>query len=310
MKQDIRKPDFFIVGAPKCGTTAMADYLGQHPDIFVPKAKDSHFFGSDLNFINNISHPPNRFRVNEKTYLTWFVGRKEKRLGEASVMYLYSKMAAMEIKRFNPHANIIIMLRNPVDMLFSLHSHFLSDLNEDIEDFEEALKAAEDRKRGLRVPETAYLVDSLLYRDVAKFTEQVQRYLEVFNHKNVHIIIFDDFIVNTPEIYARALRFLGVNQGFQPNFQLINPAKQLRSTTLQRFFIQPPGVLMHIGKVLSRVLWLSSFVKKTLFLLNVKHEKRSPIDQKLRRQLQAEFAPEVERLGKLLGLDLTYWSRQ
>lgn len=310
MKQAIRKPDFFIVGAPKCGTTAMADYLGQHPDIFMAEAKDSHFFGADLHFINNISHPPNKFRVNEKTYLSWFRGRKEKRLGEASVMYLYSKRAAIEIKEFNAHSHIIIMLRNPVDMLFSLHSHFLTDLNEDIEGFEEALKAEVDRKKGFRIPDTAYAIEGLFYRDMGKYSEQVRRYFDVLGRDNVHVIIFDDFKTTTVEIYRHTLRFLGVNPDFQASFQVMNPAKQLRSITLQRFVVNPPQVLMPLGRFLSRILWFSKLVKRTLFLLNVKHERRPPMDPELRRQLLADFAPEVERLSELLGRDLTHWSRE
>jgi len=123
MKKTIRKPDFFIVGAPKCGTTAMAYYLEQHPDIFMPAAKDSHFWGSDISLLHRINQPPDLFRVDEKTYLSWFWGREEKRVGEASILYLYSKKAAIEINRFNPSADIIVMLRNPVDMIRSLHNH-------------------------------------------------------------------------------------------------------------------------------------------------------------------------------------------
>lgn len=135
--------------------------------------KDSTFFGSDLNFKNTIMLPPDMFRVDRETYLSWFKDVKDaKRMGEASVWYLYSKKAAEQIKEFSPEAQIIIMLRNPVDMLYSLHGQFLYDLNKDIEDFEEALKAEEDRKRWLRIPSTAYLPEALYYREVARFSEQ------------------------------------------------------------------------------------------------------------------------------------------
>jgi hypothetical protein len=109
----MRKPDFFIVGAPKSGTTAMYFYLKQHPEIFMPERKELHFFGSDFfapHFVRDL-----------KEYLKFFEGAdNKKRIGEASVWYLYSKRAAFEIKEFNPDADIIIMLRNPVDMMYSL----------------------------------------------------------------------------------------------------------------------------------------------------------------------------------------------
>src|SRR5215471_2980035 len=101
----MRKPDFFIVGAPKCGTTAIFDYLAQHPEVFLAP-KELHFFGSDLNY-------PTR-KVNEVEYLKWFESAKEeRRVGEASVWYFYSQLAPQEIKQFSPDARIIISLRNP-----------------------------------------------------------------------------------------------------------------------------------------------------------------------------------------------------
>jgi hypothetical protein len=307
MKRHARKPDFFIVGAPKSGTTALAHYLNQHPDIFIPRAKDSHFFGSDLHFLNNINHPPNLFRVSKKTYLSWYSGRREKRLGEASVLYLYSRKAATEIKDFSPDANVIIMLRNPVDMIYSLHGHFLTDLNEDIEDFGDALSAEEERKRGEKIPDTVYSIDGLFYRDVAKYAEQIERYFEVFGHDKVHIMIFDDLKNSTAEIYRKTLRFLGVSDDFQPDFEVVNPAKQLRSRRLQRLIISPPSIFMPLGQKLARLLWFSRLVKTTLFFFNVKQERRPSMDPGTRRQLLEEFAPEIDRLGRLLARDLSDW---
>jgi hypothetical protein len=308
MKHHTRKPDFFIVGAPKSGTTAMAEYLNQHPDIFIPKAKDSHFFGSDLYFVNNITHPPNLFRVQEKTYLSWYSGRREKRLGEASVLYLYSRKAATEIRDFNPDAKVIITLRNPVDMLYSLHGHFLADLNEDIEDFAEALSAEQNRKRGGKIPDTVYSIDGLFYRDVAKYAEQIERYFEVFGRDKVHIIIFEDLKDSTAEIYRETLRFLSVDDDYQPVFQVVNPAKQLRSRGLQRFIVNPPWIFMPFGKSLARHVWFSRLVKKTLSSLNVKYETRPPMESGTRKQLLEEFAPQIERLGRLIGRDLSEWT--
>ena len=307
MKRHERKPDFFIVGAPKSGTTALAHYLNQHPDIFIPRAKDSHFFGSDLHLLNNINHPPNLFRVSKKTYLSWYSGRSEKRLGEASVLYLYSRKAATEIRNFNPDANVIITLRNPVDMMYSLHGHFLTDLNEDIADFAEALSAEEARKRGEKIPDTVYSIDGLFYRDVAKYAEQIERYFEVFGRSKVHIIIFEDLQDSTAQIYGETLRFLDVSDDFRPLFQVVNPAKRLRSRRLQRFIIRPPKIFVPLGQKLARLLWLSRLVKTTLFFFNVKEERRPPMDPGIRRQLLEEFAPEIHRLGKLLGRDFSDW---
>ena len=142
----MRKPDFFIVGAPKCGTTAMQYYLSQHPDIFLPE-KEMDFFGNDLLF----THP----RCTIEQYLAHFdtpEAKFRRRVGEKSVFYLYSKRAAYEIRDFAGAADIIIMLRNPVDMLYSLHSHMLRTGGEEIEDFRAALEDESIRKPGARLP--------------------------------------------------------------------------------------------------------------------------------------------------------------
>jgi hypothetical protein len=300
MENGLRGPDFFIVGAPKCGTTAMYRYLRQHSDVFMPARKELHFFGTDL------SSPV--YVRDKREYLACFSeARGEKRLGEASVWYLYSRRAAREIKEFCPSACIIIMLRNPVDMLYAQHSQFLYNGNEDIEDFEAALDAEEDRKRGLRIPRSAHLVEGLFYRETAKYVQQVQRYLDVFEREDVHFIIFDDLQNNASGTYRKTLRFLRVDEDFQPDFDVVNPNRRVRSWALHSFLWRPPEIVVRLGRALmprSQRGWLVDAIKR----LNTQHKPRPPMDPELRRHLKLEFAPEVERLSELLGRDLTHWS--
>lgn len=301
MERSVRKPDFFIVGAPRCGTTAMQDYLSQHPEIFMPEAKELHFFGSDLGFSNK--------RLGEKEYLSYFKNAKnEKRVGEASVWYLYSKLAACEIREFNPSSKIIIMLRNPADVLYSLHSRFLYNGNEDISDFKEALEAEEDRKRGLRIPKTVMVVDTLYYRDTIRYTEQVRRYFDVFGRENVFIVIFEDFTNKTDEVYKETLSFLGVNQDFQPVFRVVNPNKRIRSRFLSKLLINPPQKLQSFANVLLPSGFRQTVVK-TLWTFSTVYEPRTVIDPELRNTLRVEFASDIETLSVLLGRNLTRWTK-
>ena len=297
----MRKPDFFIVGAPKSGTTAMCTYLKQHPEIFMPEKKESHFFGTDLN--------SPMFIRDKEIYLSLFSKAKdERRVGESSVWYLYSKKAASEIKEFSPSASVIIMLRNPVDMLYSQHSQFLYNGNEDIACFEEALNAEQDRRRGLRIPPGVHFVESLFYRETIKYTEQVQRYFNIFGRENVHIIVYDDFKNNVAKVYRECLCFLGVTGDFQPEFKTINPNKRVRSNTLRNFLQNPPQIVKSLGKALVPR-DLQQKLGKKLTSLNIKYESRPPIDTELKRKLQAEFTPETERLSELLRRDLTHWCK-
>lgn len=297
----MRKPDFFIVGAPKCGTTAMQDYLSQHPEIYMPKRKELHFFGRDLRFSYE--------RLVEKEYLSYFKNAtNEKRVGEASVWYLYSKLAAREIKEFNPCAKIIIMLRNPVDVLYSLHSQFLYGGNEDIIDFRVALAAEEDRKRGFRIPKTAYLIEGLYYSKVVRFSEQVNRYFDVFGRDSVFLIIFDDFESITVKVFKDTLRFLDVEAEFQPNFQIVNPNKKIRSEFIgKNLILNPPRIFRTFKIIVPRLIRES--LLESVKRYNTKYERRPSLDPDLRKSLQMEFASEIESLSNLLGKDLTHWSR-
>ena len=228
----MNKPNFFIVGAPKCGTSSMVEYLSQHPDIFMPEErtttgkKELHFFGADL---GSLAIPQN-----EKQYLKFFAkATTEKKIGEASTGYLYSRDAAREIFEFNPSSQIIIMLRNPTDMLYSLHSQKLYNGTENIRNFEEALDAEEDRRKGRRIPRLCRFPKGLLYTEVVKYTEQVERYMEVFGREKVMVIIFDDFVSDTAGVYKETLEFLGVDANFSlPTYQTFNPNTVPRSKVL------------------------------------------------------------------------------
>lgn len=293
-----RKPNFFIVGAPKCGTTAINDYLGKHPDIFIPAIKEVHFFGRDLHFSKGALR-------DEAAYLALFKGATEPRLGEASVWYLYSRSAAQEIHAFNPNAKIVVMLRNPVDMLYSQHSQFLYNGNEDIADFREALAAEPERKAGRRIPKSAHLADGLFYSETARYAEQLERYFTTFGRDNVHVILYDDFRADLPGTYRQTLRFLGVREDFTPEFAVVNPNKRARSALLRDFVQAPPeGV-----KRLSRLFFPRSLrqqVMKGLDRANIRYQARAPLDPVLRAELEHCFAPEVEKLGRLLGRDLPW----
>ncbi len=123
------KPNFFIVGAPRCGTTALYSYLRQHPDVFLPDYKEPHFFNTDMNSGGAIR--------DDAEYLALFASaRDQARIGEASVYYLSSQAAPERIKSFCPTAKIVVMLRNPVDAVDALHAHQVAAWLEDVWDLE------------------------------------------------------------------------------------------------------------------------------------------------------------------------------
>ena len=114
-------------------------------------------------------------------YLALYDGARSDQLtGEASTWYLFSKDAAANIKASNPETKVIAMLREPVAMLTSLHLRRMYGGSEDIKDFAEALAAEADRREGRRLSPRARNVKALQYREVGRYAEQIERYLDAF----------------------------------------------------------------------------------------------------------------------------------
>jgi hypothetical protein len=293
-----RRPDFFIVGAPKCGTTSLFEYLNEHPQVFLAP-KEVHFFGSDL-------YPAQRPRDEAKYLRLFSPATNEARVGEASVWYLYSKRAAREIRRFSPAASIIISLRNPVEMIHSLHSHFVFSGLEEIEEFEDAIRAETERGRSLPLWGSGRVATETRYLEVGKYCEQVERYLDEFGSEKVKIIIFDDLRENPPGVFREVCEFLGVSPEFEPHFRIANPNKRVRSKGLRAFMSEPPAPFKAVGRLVTSPGGRQKLLDR-LQRLNARHVPRPPMPRSLREHLQSYFAPDVARLSELVGRDLNHW---
>ncbi len=295
-----RYPDFFIVGAPRCGTTFMYHYLRQHPSIFMPEAKEPDHFCTDLDsgsYLDSLS-----FLRDEDAYLSLFQGAQPHQLtGEASTWYLYSKVAATNIKSANPDSRAIIMLRDPVEMLYSLHGRRFYGGSEDLERFEDALDAEDDRKQGRRIPPRARNITALFYREVGKYTDQVARYLDTFGNDRVHIVIFEEFRDDPARAYRETVEFLGVDGDFTPRFSVVNASSARRSWRIQQALLSPAVVKAARFVLPVRV---RPYVGRTWDRINTRGERRPQLDPRVRARLREELRPDIRRLSELLGRDL------
>jgi len=149
------------------------------------------------------------------------------------------------------------------------------------------------------------MVEALYYRDIVKYSEQVERYFSTFGKEQVHVIIFDDFKTDTAGVYRRTLEFLEVEPDFQANFRVIHSSQQVRSTFI-RSFLRNPLLIKWGSRFPAIALPINAMIRR----FNATSLPRSPIDPDLRRRLQAEFLPEVQRLSELVGRDLTHWCRE
>ncbi len=307
----VPKPNFFIVGAPKCGTTSLHEYLQRHPDIFMPYYKEPHFFGSDLEG-SRFHH----FRGKPERYLKLFRdARGQKRIGESSPWYLASQRAAAEIYAYDPKAKIIVMLRSPIDMMYSMWSQFRYSGNEQIDSFDEALAAEPARRAGQRIRRAAHCITGLQYRQMARYSQQLPRYFEVFGRENVLVIIFDDFRSDTAGVFRTVCEFLCVDSSLPMRFDIRNPNKETRLAWLQQLIVGSGFSLMLLKDRLTYLATTHTLVPyryrtravEGVIAAYTRYERRSPLTPELRGSLQEEFRGEVAALSQLLGRDLSHW---
>ena len=296
---DEPKPNLFIVGAPKCGTTALYQYLDGHEDIYMSTVKEPHFFGSDLE---------NRYGIQDyEEYMKLFSDATgQKWIGEGSVYYLLSTQAAKEIYKFNPEARIIITLRNPIDAMYSLHSQRLYSGNEDVVDFERALEYEVERANGMRIPKECNIVQALQYRSVFKYTDQLIRFQEMFGMEKIKIVLFDDIRCRPLNIYKEILSFLILDYDGRENFNVINSNKTSYINSISKLLRKPPMWLKSLARpILGQ--GLNEGIISSLLRLNTRSEQRTPMSSALRVKLQEEFGPEISRLEIFLNRDLSTW---
>ena len=293
-------PNLFILGAPKCATSAMYFYLRQHPDIFMAQ-KEIHYFGDDLVFRH-------KGRISRQAFLEQYDGVAQQRYrGDSAIWYLYSETAASEIHSASPDARCIVMLRNPVDVVYALHSEFLYQGEEDLADFSAALEAEAERRLGKRIPASCNTPWALQYRRVARFGEQLARYLATFDPDQIHIVMYDDLATDTPRVYRDVLRFLEIDESFQPDFVVVNPNFVARSGALRQFLRHPPKPVRALARQALQSQATRSTIGRRLVRLNTVRVPRPPLDPAIRQMLQREFSPDTELLADQVGRDLSSW---
>jgi hypothetical protein len=298
------KPNFFIVGAPKCGTTALYEYLRHHPNIFMSEVKEPHFFAKDLGSYPRIK------TLEDYTELFTRSTDRHSSVGEASVYYLRSAVALANIRAFNPEAKIIAMFRNPVDMVHSLHSQLLYWSEEVERDFEAAWRLQERRSRGLDLPPGSRGGFLVQYHEVGRFGTQTERVLSVFPAEQVKLILYDDFTASPASVYTDVVEFLKIPHDGRTEFPRINENKRARMSWLRQLYRKPPVVLKSTVRSLKQAVGDEEIagLQKKIVELNTVKERRPPLSAEFRAELVNTFRDEVFLLSRLMNRDLSHWS--
>jgi hypothetical protein len=292
-------PDFWIVGHPKSGTTALYEMLRSHPDVFMPELKETLFFARELHPGIRPSDPqPDTL----EQYLTLFApARPEQRAGEASPSYLRSKLAAARIAGVQPDARIVAILREPASFLRSMHLELLKDHVETEKDFRKAIER--ERRIAESKPVLWYAEERVEYAG------QLRRYHEAFGREQVLVLIYDDFRADNEATVRRVLRHLGVDETAPIAASDANQTVTVRSPRMYELMRSVYLGRGPAGRVLAPV--IKSFTSQRLrrggmhaFRKRVLYGKPPAPDEQLMLELRRRYRPHVVELSEYLDRDL------
>ena len=287
-------PNFLIVGAAKCGTTSLYRYLSQHPDIFMPKWKElSLFIGDPYGPLHRVKKTHYYYRVFSKV-------KNETAIGEASTCYLYDKASPNLIIDALGPIKIIIILRNPVDMAYSLYNHELRKEGETIDSFETALRIEGERYSSDLFQKQCYgWHANYYYFNRGLYYDQVRRYFNIFGKQNVKILLFDNLIIDPVKLSQLTYRFLGVDTNFLPEIKIHNRRGPL--VTIPKFW-RDYGLFQ---KTLSFALSKNLLRKAKLLIQKRRLGRSDPINITTAQLLSKRFLNDICRLESLIQKDLS-----
>lgn len=287
-------PEYFLLGAPKCGTTALASYLSDHPMIYVSIPKETHYFCKDL----KAGQLP--VKSDEEYVNTFFPGLAESHVLAAidcSVWNMYSQVAVEEILRFCPNAKFLVMLRNPVKMAWSWFSQLTFQGLEDQNNFMSAWDLQADRRLGKQIPKDIWCDNKmLLYKDVCSLGSQMYKVLNIIDRERIHIELQDDLLQDSRRVYLRVLDFMGIPDDGRNSFLKTNAGRKLSNTVL--YSILRSSIVKKSAITIKQIFNLKTlgFGRPDLHMTN-----------ELKTFLTCQFEEEIAIIENLLRRDLRHW---
>ena len=296
-------PNFLIVGAAKCGTSSLHNYLNQHPNIFMPSFNEEGINIKEPQFLVK-DKVKNRLHFGVwtwKEYQSLFNQvKQQKAIGEASVLYLfYYQDAINEIKnRLGNDIKIIIMLRNPIDRAYSAFQH-VSRGSKEHQTFEHSLQIEKGR-----LTQDRNLTPMVMYKEMGMYYNMVKAYLDSF--KDVHIILHEDFSFSTSKVLKEVFQFLGVdeNQKINSDIRYNVGGKIWSNKTFKNFFVIESKLKTVLRKIAPEK------ARKTIRdILTRPFITKAPMKKKTRKDLIIYFREDIKKLATLINKDLTNWTK-
>jgi len=304
VKMTYNKPNFFIIGAPKCGTTSIYRWLRSHEKVYMPKRKETNFFCDDLvgNKIIGIDDYERLFRKARE---------KNTKLGEASPLYLYSNSAIPKIESRYKECKYIVLVRNPVKMAYSYHNERIANGEEKIKSFEKAWELSGERDKreiGINVNFSPKLLD---YKSICSVGKQVKELLSYVERDRVFIAELSELAADPKSVYINILHFLGLEYNGRKIFDASNKSKKPKSEMLQNVISALAGYSPDVKKILKRYLQIPSHRLPRLLgkinRWNVKERQRPELSQRVKRKMKNYYEDDIRLLGQFVDKDLSKW---
>lgn len=299
------RPNFIIPGAGRSGTTALASYLDQHPEVFISRLKEPNFFSDNyhlgIEWYVSLFRDSSEFgRFELLRYFTKRLVGTERVFGEASTNYLIHPDVPERIYRFNPEIKFVFMLRDPAERAYSSYKYAVQyeGLSRP---FEEIIRLGD-----LDEIQRYFDIKSSLYHT------NVSRFLDYFPKEQMLFVIFEEFVRNPEGELRRILRFLGVDESFRfdPSRVNQNAAVPPLSIRLQRL-IHRIDMARKLDDNLVKFALLTGLKEVGNWMNHSFVRKRFPrLSPELREYMYREyFAGEVEGLENVLGRKLKMWGK-
>ncbi len=292
-------PDFFIIGAQKCGTDALYQALRRHPEVYMSPEKEPSYFmmdGALPNFRIPSSAYARRLVCDWDRYQRLFDGVTDhKAIGEASAIYLSSyfpEQTAARICERIPEARLIALVRQPADRAYSAHTFYHARELEPLADFSDALSAELARLTDGTCPDIRHYRNGCYFRNL-------KPYFDIFPRNQIRVYLFEEWNSQPAYVLRDIFRFLGVDEDVSINVERVNVTSLYRSRFLRRFFINPGRV----GR------WLQSVAPGPALerLRRWNQVTPPPFPPEIRRSLTLAYRDEILALQRLLGKDLSSW---
>jgi len=296
-------PNFLVIGGMRCGTTSLYYYLRQHPEIFLSRVKETHFFSS-RNFLPVakkhfwIKSPLEKYADLFKNAST------EKAIGEVCTTYLYVAQSARRIYNYLPNVKLIAIIRNPVDRAYSHFNHRRQLGLEPIKDFSEALSAEKERiRQGLGMV--------WYYQDTGFYYSQLKRYFDAFPREQIKVCLFEELQSNPSALMKKIYSFLEVDDDFSPDTSVRYNMSGMPVNPLLRSLY----ILGLAGSRCARGLLIKQFIpfrlKHRFALAQTKLLQKNiaapALSPEIRKQLTEVFRNDILQLQDLLQTDLGHW---